>query len=237
MKSDIAYWGDDPPNDHAAEVCRLDLWAPPGEASATIVHFHGGGMEGGEREVPECLKAAGFAVATADYRLTPRATTPQFVEDAAAATAWVMKNVSQRVVLVGISAGAYLAAMITLDRRWLTAHDATPDDIVGLASLSGQMITHFAIRRERGIAGEQAVVDDLAPLYHVRADAPPMLLMTGDRELELLGRYEETAYMRRMMLVAGHRDCELIEMPGYDHGGMVEPSWPMVIQSICRWTS
>ena len=39
----------------------------------------------------------------------------------------------------------------------------------------------------------QPLLDEMAPLYHVRDDAPPLLLITGDRELEMLGRYEENA--------------------------------------------
>jgi len=50
-----------------------------------------------------------------------------------------------------------------------------------------QSITHLTIREGRGIKGTQAVIDEYAPLYHVRSDAPPMLLITGDREKELLG--------------------------------------------------
>jgi hypothetical protein len=55
-----------------------------------------------------------------------------------------------------------------------------------------------------GISGKQPIIDKMAPLYHVRADAPPLLIITGDRKLEMLGRYEENAYMMRMMKVAGH---------------------------------
>ena len=63
--------------------------------------------------------------------------------------------------------------------------------------------------KRNGIEGEQPIIDKYAPLYHVRADAPPLLLITGDRELELLGRYEENTYMYRMMKVAGHNETEL----------------------------
>ena len=48
-----------------------------------------------------------------------------------------------------------------------------------------------------GIDALKPVIDDFAPLYHVRPDAPPILLLTGNRELELLGRYEENAYLNR----------------------------------------
>lgn len=60
--------------------------------------------------------------------------------------------------------------------------------------MSGQTITHLIIREEKGIPDTRPVVDSLAPLFHVRPDASPLILITGDRELELLGRYEENAY-------------------------------------------
>lgn len=83
--------------------------------------------------------------------------------------------------------------MIGLDKSWLGKYDIDANKIAGLISLSGHAITHFTVREERGIPGTQPVVDSLAPLFHVRADAPPLLLITGDREMEMLGRYEENA--------------------------------------------
>jgi hypothetical protein len=77
----------------------------------------------------------------------------------------------------------------------------------------------------------------MAPLYHVRRDAPPVLLITGDRERELLGRYEETAYFWRMLKVAGHTDVQLIELKGYDHGGMAEPAFPHLIDFVRTHTA
>ena len=124
---------------------------------------------------------------------------------AAAAVAWTFRNMEsfggdpERVFVGGASAGGYLACMVTLDPRWLGAYQIDPNRIAGLISLSGQAITHFTVRAERGIPGHQPLVDDLAPLFHVRSDAPPILLVTGDRELELLGRYEENAYFQRIL--------------------------------------
>ena len=65
-----------------------------------------------------------------------------------------------------------------------------------------------------------------------RADAPPMLLITGDRELELLGRYEENDYMLRMMKLAGHKQTTLYELQGFDHGGMAEPAFPLLLKEV-----
>ncbi len=97
--------------------------------------------------------------------------------------------------------------------------------------LSGHTITHFTVRKEMGISGKQPIIDEMAPLYHVRKDAPPLVLITGDRELEMLGRYEENAYMYRMMKVVGHEQCKIFELDGYGHG-MVEPAIPLLIKEV-----
>ena len=97
--------------------------------------------------------------------------------------------------------------------------------------LSSQAITHFAIRNERGIPETQAIIDEFAPLYHVRADAPSILLITGDRELEMLGRYEENAYLARMLKIVGHKKTTLYELQGFGHS-MTEPAFPLVVKEI-----
>ena len=108
------------------------------------------------------------------------------------------------------------------------------DALAGLIPYSGHTITHFTVRAERGIDGKQPIVDALAPLFHVRKEAPPLLLITGDRELEMLGRYEENAYLWRMMRVAGHADTQLMELDGYNHGQMAEPAHPLLLRFIRR---
>lgn len=102
-----------------------------------------------------------------------------------------------------------------------------------MVSLSGQAITHFTIREERGIPSTQPIIDELAPLYHVRKDAPPLVLITGDRELELLGRYEENAYLMRMMKLSGHQKTKLFEFDGYGHG-ILEAAFPLMIKEILK---
>jgi hypothetical protein len=67
----------------------------------------------------------------------------------------------------------------------------------------------------------------------VRADAPPIVLITGDRELELHGRYEENAYLMRMMKIARHKNTILYELDGYGHN-MTEPAFPLLIYTIQR---
>ena len=241
-QTDIAYWEHAAPDEYAAERCRLDVYLPNNVKDfATIVYFHAGGLLDGERSIPNGLRRRGIGVAAVDYRLSPRATAPAYIEDAAAAVAWTRENIeglggnSDRIILAGHSAGGYLVAMLGLDKRWLAAHNIDADSLLGVVSLSGQMITHFTVRQERGVPGTTPVVDDLAPLHHVRGDAPPMLLITGDRDDEMLGRYEENAYMRRMMKEAGHEKTELLELEGYDHGSMPQGSWPVVRRFAKQW--
>jgi hypothetical protein len=67
----------------------------------------------------------------------------------------------------------------------------------------------------------------------VRPDASPLLLITGDRDLELLGRYEENAYLMRMMKVAGHKETRLLELQGYGHNTS-EPAFPLLLLEVER---
>ncbi|MDX2432848.1 MAG: alpha/beta hydrolase, partial [Bacteroides sp.] len=225
---------------YIAERCVLDIYYPQTlEGFPTVVWFHGGGLTGGNKHIPEELKEKGVAVVAVNYRLYPKIKAPVYIEDAAAAVAWVLNHIGEYggdpelVFVSGHSAGGYLTSMVGLDKRWLQTHGIDANQIAGLIPFSGHTITHFTVREERGIEGTQPIVDDLAPLYHVRADAPPLLLITGDRELELLGRYEENAYLWRMMKVVGHPDTKIYEMDGYGHS-MTAPAFPLLLKEVER---
>ena len=223
------------------ERCRLDVYFPKHKKDfPTVVWFHGGGLKAGNRKVPEALKGKGIAVVAVNYRLHPKVKSPAYIEDAAAAVAWIFHNIAtyggsaKRIYMSGHSAGGYLTSMVGLDKRWLAAHKIDANDIAGLIPLSGHTITHFTVRSERGIDGKQPVVDAMAPLFHVRRDAPPLLLITGDRELEILGRYEENAYLWRMMQVVSHPDTKIVELKKFNHGQMAKPAHPLLLRFIKR---
>ena len=227
-------------DDYINERCVLDIYYPEDiDGFPTVVWFHGGGLTGGNKSIPEPLKEKGMAVVAVNYRLYPKVLAPTYIEDAAAAVAWVMNHIIEfggdpdLVFVSGHSAGGYLTSMVGLDKRWLQQHDVDANRIAGLIPFSGHTITHFTVRKEKGIEGNQPVVDDMAPLFHVRKDAPPLLLITGDRELEMLGRYEENAYLMRMMKVAGHEETKLYEMDGYGHN-MLVPAFPLLIREVRR---
>lgn len=223
------------------ERCVLDIYVPKNVKNfPTVIWFHGGGLTGGQKEIPEALKNKGIAVIGVNYRLSPKVNAPKYIEDAAAATAWVFKNIknyggSEDLIFIsGHSAGGYLATMVGLNKMYLNKYGINANQLASIIPFSGQMISHFTTRKEKGIDELDARIDEMAPLHFIRADAPPLLLITGDREKELLGRYEENAYMVRMMKLKGHKDTTLYELDGFDHGGMAQPAFPLLLNEIKR---
>ena len=242
LKENINYYPDSISSLEAyiKERCVLDIYYPQNKPDfATIIWFHGGGLKAGSKEIPMALKKKGVAIVGVNYRLYPKVKAPTYIEDAAASVAWVFKNIAKlggdpnSIFISGHSAGGYLASMVGLDSSYLLKHKIDANQIAGLIPFSGHTITHFTVREERGIDGTQPIIDELAPLFHVRSDAPPLLLITGDREKELLGRYEENAYMMRMMRVVGHKNTRIMEMNGYGHG-MTYPAFPLLLQEVKR---
>jgi acetyl esterase/lipase len=239
-QSNVLYYDNEQDlDDYQKERCRLDLYYPEEKKDfVTVVWFHGGGLKGGNKYIPNELKEKGIAIAAVNYRLYPNIKCPVYLKDAAAAVAWIFDNIEKyggdpnKIVISGHSAGGYLTSMIGLDKKWLAPHDIDADKIWLLVPFSGHTITHMTVREERGIPAEQAIVDEFAPLYHVRNDAPPMVLITGGRDLELLGRYEENTYFWRMMQVAGHLHTSIYEVQGFDHGGMPAPAFSIMLDHI-----
>lgn len=213
------------------EQCKLDLYLPENRTGfPTIVWFHGGGLTGGKRSVPALLKERGFAVAAVSYRLSPKAKLPAFFEDAAASTAWVIKTIQEKggdpkkVFVSGHSAGGYLALIIGMDPRWLAAKGVTLQELAGIISVSGQVTTHFHVRKLRGDDSPalRPVIDEYAPLYHARAELPPICLIVGDHRIEYLSRVEENAFFAVTLKNLGHRQVYYHEMGGLNHGTVGE---------------
>jgi len=221
------------------ERCVLDLYIPEKTKDfPTVIWFHGGGLTGGNKEIPELLKNKGIAVVGVNYRLSPKVNAPKYIEDAAAASAWVFKNIkkyggNEKLIFIsGHSAGGYLATMVGLDKSYLGKYGIDSNDFAEIIPFSGQMITHFTVRKERGSGELEAQIDEYAPLHFIRKDAPPLILITGDREKELLGRYEENAYMMRMMKLSGSEKTKLYELDSFDHVQMAQPAFFILLQEI-----
>ncbi len=232
INENVAYKDGDGLSDYERERSMLDLYLPEGETGfPLIVWFHGGGLTAGDKadgvhqEIARSLAARGVGVASVNYRLSPRAVFPAYVEDAAASVAWVLDNAEDyggdpgNVFVSGHSAGGYLAAMVGVDDRYLAAHGRRLDDLAGLIPISGQMVTHATVRGERGLPGDRPIVDAAAPVFHVRADAPPFLAIAGSEDLP--ARPEENSYFIAAMLAVEHPDSSYREFEGRNHGSIV----------------
>lgn len=241
---DLSYVPDGEADAYRKERCRLDVYYPEGKKGfPTIVWFHGGGLQGGSKEVPPVLKERGFAVVAVNYRLSPKAKNPAYIEDAAAAVAWVFGHIEafggsrERIFVSGHSAGGYLALMVAMDKRYMEACGADADAVAAYLPISGQTVTHSTIRKERGLPDGIPVIDEYAPVNRVRKDTPPVILVTGDRKLEMADRWEENALLASVLKNIGNRNVALYELQGFNHGTMLDPACFLVINYVreyCR---
>ena len=173
----------------------LDVYAPlgPSGPAPVVMFFHGGGWQTGRRQeygfAGRALASRGFLTLVAGYRLVPQVRYPAFLEDAAAAAAWAVAHAGEfggdpsRLSLIGHSAGAYIALQLALDRRYLRAAEVDPAVVKAVVGLSGPY-TFLPLRSPATTATFSAAedLDATQPINHVRADAPPTLLIHGGRD-------------------------------------------------------
>ena len=225
----LAY-GDDPRQ-------RFDLHAPEGPGTGllpTLVFFYGGGWDSGTRSVyawaAQALAARGFVVAVPDYRLVPEVLFPAFIEDAAAATAAVAAAVGDhggdpgRLGVIGHSAGAHLAMMITLDRRYMAAVER-PDLIRAAAGLAGPYdFLPFDVPASVNAFGRTPDPTLTQPVTFARADAPPLWL--GHGTADTVVHDDDTMILNdRMQALGGRSEAHLY--PGLDHADLIATFSPL----------
>ena len=134
---------------------NFDIYLPrkaTAEVTPVVVFFYGGSWNSGSKEdyqfVGRRLAAQGYIVAIPNYRLYPEVSYPEFLLDSAAAVAAVSHelkqstyqayNPSAQMILMGHSAGAYNAAMLSMDDRWLAEHQLDRQSLIaGFVGLAG----------------------------------------------------------------------------------------------------
>lgn len=211
---------------------RFDIYAPSAESPTSplpaLVFFYGGGWDSGSRDLygwaAQALAAQGFVVAVPDYRLVPEVLFPVFIQDAAAATARVADVVAQyggdpdRLGVIGHSAGAHLAMMITLDRRYMEAV-GKPDLIRTAAGLAGPYdFLPFDVPASINAFGQAPDPEQTQPLHFARADAPPLWL--GHGTADAVVHDEDTILLGQRMRALGGR-CEAKLYPGLSHEDLI----------------
>ncbi|NJO38319.1 MAG: alpha/beta hydrolase [Rhizobiales bacterium] len=231
IERDVAY-GEGPRH-------RLDIYIPDEVAAnaSVAVFFYGGrwayGSKADYRFVGQALASRGIVTVVADYRLYPDVRFPGFVEDGAKAVAWVKRHIADhagdpgRIVLIGHSAGAHIAALLALNPDYLAAEDMKLSDIDGFIGLAGPY--DFLPIKDPTVR-EIFDVDDLnatQPVSHARALAPRTLLLTGDDDATVLPRNS----VRLHGAISDHGgDAVLMVYEGIGHVGII-----LALASPLRW--
>jgi acetyl esterase/lipase len=173
---------------------RLDVCRPRGAAAApVIIFFYGGAWQSGYKElyryVAKALAGRGYVAVVPDYRIYPEVCYPDFLDDGAQVVRWVKDNIARfggdpdKLFLKGHSAGAHIAAMLSIDARWLGKVGLDPRrDIAGLIGIAGPYDL-MPLRDEKlKVIFGGANRPETQPIFHVAPGAPPALLMTGGRD-------------------------------------------------------
>ena len=218
--------------------CELDLYIPQGVSNfPVVVWFHGGGLTGGKRNfIP--LVSKEIAQVAVGYRLLGKGAKAgvDCIEDAAAAVAWTMKNISRyggnvkRVYVSGMSAGGYLTMMVGMDPKYLAAYGIKISELAGLIPISGQATKHFNVRKFAGDTDPQFLpkIDELAPLAHVSAEIPPILSVCGQPPFEWKCRSEENRLLIASCVALGHKKANFVELDYCNHGRAYVAGLPYV---------
>ena len=209
---------------------RIDVIAPetPGP-HPVLVFIHGGGWHSGAPGeyafIGRHFARAGYVVVLPGYRLGEAGRYPHMLEDSAAALAWVQVNAArlggdpQRVFVMGHSAGAYNAVMLALDGQWLARAGVAPGFIKGVVGLSGPYDFYpFTSDSARNAFGHVADPRITQPINHVRAPAPPMLLLTGDADETV--KMRNSKVLAEALTTAGQPTVPVV-LAGVDHAGPV----------------
>ena len=209
---------------------RLDLYIPEDVKNAPVIFsLHGGALSMGDRGeesfVGQRFAEAGYLTVVTSYRLSPGVSHPAHIQDAAAAFAWVKRNIGRhggdpdRIVVIGHSAGAYLAMLLVADTRYLAAHKLSPSDIKGIAPVSGFFWVDkpgVAPDRPTYVWGtDRKVWVDSSPSRYLRANLPPVLLIDTDGDEEW--RQQQNVDMAAALRATGHKDVTTHKVKGRTH--------------------
>jgi acetyl esterase/lipase len=211
---------------------KLDVYVPvSGKQGAypVLVFFHGGAWRDGERDgygfLGRAFAARGIVTIIADYRKTPQVKFPAFVEDAAGAIAWAHNNAAKyqgdpaKLYIMGHSAGAHIAMMAALDKQWLAKDGLDPSVIAGVIGLAGPYdFLPLTTDSSKLALGHWPRLAETQPITYARADAPSMLLLTGDIDTVVKPRNSKIL-AAKIKELGGKADLKIY--PKVDHADIV----------------
>lgn len=174
---------------------KLDIYTPANGAAGApvVVFFFGGNWTRGERGdyafVGRALASRGYVVVIPDYRLYPEVKYPDFLDDSAQAVAWTAREIAsfggdvKRLYVMGHSAGAYNAAMVALDPRYLARHGMKASALRGWIGMAGPYdFLPIENKTTRPVFHFPDTPPASQPIRHVGASSPRALLMAANED-------------------------------------------------------
>lgn len=209
---DVAY------GDHRKE--RLDLYFPAQRPTAApvLIFLHGGGFREGDRAhygyVARPFAARGIITVVASYRLTADGFTyPAQVEDTRRVVAWVYRNIRQRggdpgrIYVSGHSAGAILAASVSVKSDWTAALELPRTVITGAIPVSASYdlrsltsVTNYVPDPTRRVEASPLLNVD-SPADTIVAVGSPEPYVEGSKAL--VDRIQERGARARLIVLEG----------------------------------
>jgi acetyl esterase/lipase len=224
---DVAYY-DGPDADHVKH--KLDLFLPKDQKDFPVVLFvHGGAWRHGDKSFLGVYRTFGMFLArhgigavVTNYRLSPAVKHPEHIKDVARAFSWTYKNIARyggrpdEIFLCGHSAGGHLVALLATDDAYLKAVGLGVDAIRGVIPISGVYQIAESSRLFDTMFGVDARVRrDASPIAHVRADAPPFLIVCADHDISLCGPDCSKRFCQALR--EHHADAEFLEVKERNH--------------------
>ena len=216
----------------AAPRQQLDVWTPKSahdKPLPVLIFYYGGGWVKGSRQsygfAGRAYAAKGFVVVIPDYRLVPGVRFPTFVQDSALAVKWTRDNIARfggdprRITIAGHSAGAYNAAMLAVNGRYLSDIGVDPKIIRASAILAGPLDFYpWDDRRAVDAFANWPRPAETQPITYASKDDPPMFLAFGSADTTVKPRNSRN--MAAALQKAG-APYVLRDYPGKTHNDLV----------------
>lgn len=187
------------------------------------IFIHGGGLVEGDKneiyDIANYFLDNNIEIASINYSLYPKVKYPEFINECVLAIKKIIdENKDKKVVLGGISAGAFIAMSIAFNEKFLKQVNLSPDIFDGFIFDAGQPTQHFRINEDLGLATWDSKITPIAPIYYIdnlkmKKNAKILLFAA---EFDLPNRLEENENLYNLLKERNY-NVTFIKMNGYKH--------------------
>lgn len=207
---------------------QLDIYTPAdGQRHPVLIFVYGGSWQHGKRQtygfVGKQFAKSGYTTVVVDYRLAPANVFPDYVLDTASAMGWVYRNIAQyggnpnQLFVMGHSAGAFNVVSAVDDSRFWKTTGIPNKAILGVIGLAGPYDYDFRSGTTKVAFPANSTRQQVMPVYHIRQDVPPHLLVTGSKDMIV---YPQNADSLQKALTQAGGNVERVQVPA-THVGVV----------------